>query len=170
MSRILMAAVMGLCPIVATLHAEDAATDKTQAEFLQKAAAGHNGEIQIGKLAGLKSSNETVKAFAAQLVKEHQAAYDELGKLLKTRKIGIFAGLEKDFRDEASALIQLSGPEFDREFISTMVKRHEKSQKLYEAQVNSGGASDVRTYAETTLPAIKHHLAEAKKLQSSLSK
>lgn len=170
MSRIIFAAILYVCPITAALFADDPAMDKSQLEFLQKAAAGHNGEIQISKLAGLKSDNETVKTFAAQIVKEHQASYDELAKLLKGRKIGIFSGLEKDFRDEASALIQLSGAEFDREFMNTMVKRHEKAQKLYEAQVNGGGATDVRTYAETTLPAIKHHLTEAKKLQASLTK
>lgn len=170
MSRYLIAVVLGVGFLSPFAPAGGQKSDPAplDADFLKKAAAGHNAEIQFGKIAETKGS-DSVKTFATHLIKEHQGAYDELAKLLKTRNLGIVAGLEQENRDEAKRLASLSGAEFDRAYLNLMVRNHERGEKLYDTQAKQGQEADVRDYAKSTLTAIRHHLKQARELQTSLT-
>jgi hypothetical protein len=46
-----------------------------------------------------------------------------------------------------------------------MISAHERSLALYSAQAQGGEDQDLRRYARDTLPIIRHHLAELRRLQ-----
>ena len=142
---------------------------RTDDEFLQMAASGHNAAIHFAKIAGVRAKNSSVKDFSDRLVREHQAAYDSLGALLKSRKIGIIAGLEKECREEAKRLVELNAEEFDRAFLDVVSRHHEKCIRGYESHVKSSQQSDVRDYAKKTLAVLREHHEIAQKLHKTLS-
>lgn len=173
MSRSFIAGVLalGMFTLTQSLTAL-AGGEKTKAiptdlEFLQEAAAGHNAEIQLGKLAQVKGTSADVKSLADRLVKDHDAAYADLAKLLKNRKIAIVSGLEWQNRDDAKKLLALSGDQFDRVYVETMVRHHEKAETMYDHQAKNGKQEDIKTYAANTLPGIRQHLKEARTLQKT---
>jgi len=176
MSRIFIAGVLALGAFtlahsLSALAGGEKAGSKanpTDVEFLQMAAAGHNADIQLGRLAQLKGANADVKSFAGRLVKDHEAAYAELAKLLKNRKLAILSGLEWQNRDDAKKLLVLKGDEFDRLYVETMVRHHEKDETAYDNQAKNGKEDDVKTYASSTLPGIRQHLKEARTLQKTV--
>src|SRR5438128_1335035 len=66
-------------------------------DFLIKVATSSQAEIDYGKLADSRASAD-VKDFADTLVKDHRALYDQMAELLKTRKVGVIAGTEKEVK------------------------------------------------------------------------
>jgi putative membrane protein len=46
-----------------------------------------------------------------------------------------------------------------------MISAHVRSLALYSAQARDGEDKDLREYARDTLPTLRHHLAELRRLQ-----
>ena len=59
-------------------------------------------------------------------------------------------------------LAQLSGADFDKEYMSAMVKDHEEDVKDFETQANGGSDPDIKNFAAKTLPTLKNHLQMAR--------
>jgi len=140
----------------------------TDNEFLTKAFTAGHKEIQLSKLADRHSRNDQVKSFAQQMIDDHTKANQQLAEQLKSRKIAIVAGTEKDLRDASDRLGKLDGDAFDRAYIETMVQDHKEAVALFDNQVKNGKDLDVTKFAKNTLPTIKGHLQHAQKLASSV--
>jgi putative membrane protein len=139
-------------------------------DFLIKVASAHNAEIEISKLADKHAGSADVKDFANMLVKEHKSAYDQMGELLKNRKIGVVAGLEKETRDELKRLGKLEGAEFDREYLNCMIREHKTAIGIFENQAKNGQEADIRGYAQEMLPDLRKHLKKAEELAKKSGK
>jgi putative membrane protein len=139
-------------------------------DFLIKAATIQNAEIQFGKLATTHASAEKVKELGAMMVKDHEKAYDKLAGVIKNRKIGVVAGLEKETREEALRLVKLEGTKFDREFLDWAIKSHKDGIAIFEAQVSRGKDADARDFAKDCLPAMREHLKIAEELSKTIGR
>lgn len=139
-------------------------------EFLIKVASCSNAGIQISKLANKRSESTEVKEFATTMVKDHQAAYDQLAELLKNRKVGVLAGLEKETREEITRLGKLEGADFDRAYVKCAITEHKKAIAMFEGQVKNGKEEDIRGYAKENLPMLRKHLTHAEELAKTLAK
>jgi putative membrane protein len=136
-------------------------------DFLVKVASCNNAEIEVSKLADRRSKSTDVKEFATMLEKDHKAAYDKLGNLIKNRKVGVAAGLEKETRDEIKRLSKLEGNEFDRAFLDHTIREHRKAISIFEYQAKNGQEGDIRDYAKELLPDLRKHLKKAEQLAKS---
>jgi putative membrane protein len=59
-------------------------------------------------------------------------------------------------------LSKLSGAEFDKEYMSDMVKDHEEDVKDFQTQGNDGTDPDIKAFASKTLPILQGHLQMAR--------
>ena len=59
-------------------------------------------------------------------------------------------------------LSKLSGAEFDKEYMSEMVKDHENDAKEFQTQANEGTDPDIKAFAAKTLTIIQEHLKMAR--------
>jgi putative membrane protein len=156
-----------VCIVSAGAHGGDKPLDK---DFLVKAATCNHAEIEVTKLADRRSNSSDVKDLALVIQKEHKAAYEKLGELLKTRKVGVVAGLEKDARAEIKRLGALEGAEFDREFLLHMIREHKTAISIFENQAKNGQEADIRDYAKDHLPDLRKHLKKAEELAKTAGK
>ena len=161
-----------LCTACADIRAEEkptlaAALDN---EFLVKAHAANNAQIEYGKLAEKRSASQRVKDFAQQMVKDHGAAQESLGRLYKDRKFASVAGLDKEFRDERDRLAKLENSEFDRAYMKRVVEDHEKVVALYDVQVRDGKDTAIAAWAKESAPSLKKHQQLAKEVAAELGK
>jgi putative membrane protein len=62
----------------------------------------------------------------------------------------------------------LSGAEFDREYISLMVKDHEKAVSLFEQVSTTSSDPEIKAWAAGTLPTLQEHLKIARDLQAKV--
>ena len=139
-------------------------------DFLIKLASCHNAEIEISKLADKRSASSPVKDFASVLIKDHHAAYEKLGTLLKTRKLGVVTGLEKETRAELKRLGALEGNDFDRAYLQSTIKEHKNAISMFENQVKNGKEQDIRSHAQEMLPDLRKHLSKAEELNKTVTK
>ena len=145
-------AVACIRPLPSAAQSGDAAPLDT--EFLIKAVGAGNAEISFSELADSHSSNLDVKAFAKELIKDHEALNVELKQYASDQKIAILTGLEKGTRDEVEVLSRLKNDAFDFAYVNRMVDDHQKAVKLFENQDKNGKNAKLKAYAETALPTL----------------
>lgn len=126
-------------------------------------------EINLAQLATERATSPQVKGFAQMMVKDHQAAGDELKQAAAAANVQINppAELDSDHKDLQEDLAKLSGRDFDRKYIDAMVDEHQEAVNELEKKTDSDNMQ-VRQWASKTLPTVKQHLERAKQIQETL--
>jgi putative membrane protein len=137
-------------------------------DFLQKAATSDMYEVQAGKLAADKAQSDAVKQFGQQMVDAHTKTTDELMGIVKSKniKVDVPTKLDSEHQKLIDDLNSASAKDFDKTYASQQVEAHQNAVKLFKKYAENGDDPDVKQFATKTLPAIEHHLDEAKKLPS----
>jgi putative membrane protein len=135
------------------------------ATFARTAAATDAFEIQSSRLALERSSNPRVRAFAQHMIDDHAMTTTALSR--STPAMAMF--LEPRILDErhATMLSQLeaeSGPAFDRLYDGMQLAAHREAIALYSAYASEGDDPQLVSFARATLPALRQHLAMARRL------
>ena len=153
--------------------ANAAPTVSNDAEVAKVLDIANQGEIDQAKLAQKTAVNANVKKFADMMVADHQKAIDDQKALLK--KIDVSPKdneLAKSFKDEGKqqldAMKDKKGAEFDRLYMDTQVKAHQKlldtiDKDLLPRVSNAEFKAQVKTVRDT----VNKHLTEAKDIQAS---
>ena len=138
------------------------------AEFIQKATMSDMYEVQAGKLAADKGQSDAAKQFGQQMVDAHTKTTDELMGIVKSKniKVDIPTRLDSEHQKLIDDLNSASAKDFDKTYASQQVDAHQNAVKLFKKYAEDGDDPDVKQFAAKTLPAIEHHLDEAKKLPS----
>lgn len=139
-----------------------------QNEFVNTAAKDGMMEVQMGELAQKNGSSEAVKNYGSMLVKDHSKANDELKSIAANKNISVPVGLSADQTSHIQDMSAKSGKDFDKAYIDMMVEDHNKAIDLFTKQSNDNADPDLQAFAKKTLPTLKQHLDEAKKLQSKM--
>ena len=142
------------------------ASDK---KFVREAAQGGMAEVELGKLATEKASSPEVKKFGQRMVDDHSKANDQLKEVASSQ--GITLPSELSAKDEMTKerLSKLSGEQFDKAYMSDMVKDHTQDVADFRQEANSASDPAVKEFVEKTLPVLKSHLREAKQIAPTTS-
>lgn len=141
-------------------------TDRT---FLTKAGQGGLAEVELGKLAEQKASNDAVKNFAKRMVTDHSKNNDELKMHAQHMSQTLPASLDAKDQAEKDRLSKLSGSEFDKEYMKKMVQDHRQDVSEFQREANSGGEEMLRSFASKSLPTLQEHLRLAEQVNSEVS-
>ncbi len=141
--------------------AVSSAPSSSDREFMMKAAIGGMEEVELGRLATQKAASPDVKQFGQRMVDDHSKANSELMGLAARKAVSLPTALDKQHQDDVDKLSKLSGAAFDREYMSMMVKDHQEDVAEFEREAASGADTDVKQWAERTLPTLRQHLQMA---------
>jgi putative membrane protein len=133
-------------------------------KFVREAAEGGMAEIALGELATEKASSDEVKKFGQRMVDDHSRAADELKEIASSKGIRVPDRLSAKDRMTKYRLSKLSGEQFDRAYMSDMVKDHTQDVADFKLESSSGTDPDVKHFAATTLPTLQDHLRQAKEI------
>lgn len=125
--------------------------------FTMRAAEGSMMEIELGRVASQKATNPDVKAFAQRMVTDHGKASQRLMTIASQNNITPPATLPANLRAEMDKLTRLSGTEFDRMYMSHMLKHHQKDISDFEKQASKGDNDALQSFARETLPTLREH-------------
>jgi putative membrane protein len=139
-------------------------------DFAKTAAGSGNAEVDLGKLATQKASDQSVKTFGQQMVDDHRKANDQLMKIAQTKKIDLPTDLPAEAKTAKDHLNGMSGADFDREFMIMMLSDHKKAVDLFTKESQSGQDAELKQFAQTTLPTLQSHLQQAQQIDASLRK
>ena len=143
------------------------AADNPDMSFYKKAAEGGLAEVELGKLAQEKSSNQSVKDFGAMMVKDHSAANRKLQTVAASKDIKLPTSPSVGQMGTKAKLEVLTGATFDKSYIKGMVKDHEEDIKEFEKEASSGQDADAKAYAVATLPTLKTHLKKIQEIAAA---
>jgi putative membrane protein len=136
--------------------------------FAMMAAEGGLAEVQMGKLAADHAASADVKKFGQKMVDDHGKANDELEKILKEKGMTAPTELKGKEKSTYDRLAKLNGAEFDKAYMTEMVRDHDKDVKEFERESTSGKDPDLKAFAAKTLPTLQEHQKMAKETHSKL--
>jgi len=143
-------------------HMED------DAEFVMNAADGGMMEVELGKLAQQKASDDRVKEFGQMMIDDHSKANNELSSLAQTKNITILANVSEDKQQKIDDLSQKSGKDFDKAYMDLMVEDHQEDVDDFRDAANRAHDADVKAWAADKLPVLEQHLQKAKEIKDAL--
>ncbi|HJS55733.1 MAG TPA: DUF4142 domain-containing protein [Chitinophagaceae bacterium] len=140
-------------------------TDEKSSAFLVRAANSGMAEVQLAKIAQQKATLDAVKSFATMLEKDHSSVNDQVKNLAAQRNVTLPATISDDKQKMIADCEKKTGKDFDKEYVSMMVKSHNDGIDLFEDVRSNATDIDVKNFADKTLPALRMHLDSAKALQ-----
>ena len=140
----------------------------SDADFIKEAAQGGMMEVQLGKAARDKASNERVKEFGRRMEQDHSKANNELKKLASDKGVKLESELDSKHKSDVDQLTKLSGDEFDRQYMQAMVKDHKEDVSKFQSESQKAKDPDVKKFASQTLPTLKQHLQLAETTDKDL--
>jgi putative membrane protein len=160
-------------------------------DFVEEQIALGDAEIELGRVAQQRATHPDVKEYGAMMVRDHQAANQELRAIMSTagaarpsdraddraagaardmmdRAQGAAADVQTEVRELQEELGRLSGREFDRRYIDEMIEDHEDAIDDLEDKANNASHPEVKAWAAKTLPKMREHLEHARTLKQTL--
>jgi putative membrane protein len=167
---------------MAALSTSAIAADKTStstptdAQIAMIVVVADTVDVDHGKLAVKKTSNQAVKEFAETMVRDHTAVNDKAIALAK--KLGVTPeasdtskSLKADGKKRLAKLKALTGAEFDKAYVDNEVSYHEAVIGLLDKTlIPNAKNAELKSLLESGRPIFAAHLEHAKKLQGSLNK
>ena len=138
--------------------------------FMATAAEGGMAEVTLGKLANSRAANPAVKEFGKRMVEDHSMANQELMDLAKTRSVRLPADLKPEHKALRDRLSKLQGAEFDRLYMSEMVKDHKEDVGEFKRASNTVKDPELKNWVVKTLPTLEDHLKMSQDIYASVSK
>jgi putative membrane protein len=126
------------------------------ATFVKKAALDGMTEVELGRIALLKSQDAKVRSFAERMVKDHGKANEALGAIAKRKGLSVPMALDPEHRSLIQSLNAKSGTAFDTAYTGHMRGNHSKAIALFQGAI-TGPDQDLATFAKETLPTLEQH-------------
>ncbi|HEX3035850.1 MAG TPA: DUF4142 domain-containing protein [Thermodesulfobacteriota bacterium] len=133
-------------------------------QFMKKAAQGGMLEVKLGNLATEQAASEDVKKFGEEMVMDHSKVNKELMQLASEKGVTLPKELDAEHQEKVDQLSKLSGAEFDRTYMSEMVKDHKKDIEDFQNQSNRTGDPDLKEFTSKTLPTLRDHMQKARNI------
>jgi putative membrane protein len=151
-------------PDAATPRANYSGVSPADKKFVREAAQRGLAEVELGKLATEKASSEEVKKFGQRMMDDHSKAGEQLKDIASGKGIHVPDKLSAKDQLTKDRLSKLSGAEFDKAYMTDMVKDHTQDVADFKRESNSGRDPEVKNLAAKTHPTLKDHLRQAKEI------
>jgi putative membrane protein len=151
-----------ISPAVASVSTQD---------FIKKASMGGQFEIQSSEMATKTSQNSQVKAFAQEMITDHDQLGEQLTAVMSKNNIPSDPSADNLDRDHQAMIDQLrdkSGKDFDQAYAKEQLKAHEKTVDMFQDYAKHGQNPALKNFAAQSLVMLQKHTTDAKILKKSL--
>ena len=131
-------------------------------------------DIAAGKLAAAKASSKEVKAFAEEMVRDHEAVNKQALDLVKKLNVtpednGTSKVLSKQAADKLAELGKPSGAAFDKAYVANEVAYHKAVNGALETQlIPSASNAELKGLLQTGLKIFQGHQQHAEHIAAEL--
>lgn len=146
----------------------------TDANIAAIVVAANTIDIDNAKLAMEKSTNESVKAFAQQMVTDHTSVNEKATALaaklnLTPKPNGTSRSLLSSTRAKRSQLAKLSGAAFDKAYLDNEISYHQAVIDMLRDKLVPGAQNpELKDLLTSVQPAFDAHLQHAKETRAAL--
>ncbi|MEH2504518.1 MULTISPECIES: DUF4142 domain-containing protein [unclassified Bradyrhizobium] len=131
-------------------------------------------DINAAKQAIAKASNKDVKAFAQDMVRDHEAVNKQALDLVKKLKVtpednDTSKTLSKQATEKLAELDKLKGAEYDKAYLANEVAYHKNVNSALEAQlIPSASNAELKSLLQTGLRIFQGHQQHAEQVAAKL--
>jgi putative membrane protein len=148
---------------------EETTLHDTDREFILNASEANLAEIELGKLAVMKSSTPSVQSYGNMMATEHQTALDELDAIADDKDADLMNTLNAKHQEIKQKLTTMTGYAFDTAYMHSQIKDHETAMSLFQAEVSAGKDQVLKNYTSKYLPHIEMHHHKADSIVKTLN-
>jgi putative membrane protein len=140
-------------------------TDK----FLTIAATAGQFEIEASRIAASKATHQDVKAFAGQMISDHEASAQKLSAAaIESGRMPPPAGMDDRQKRKLEQLRLSSGQDFDKLYVEQQLESHEEAVALFSDYTKSNADDGpIVRFARETLPTLEAHLSHVRGLKAT---
>jgi putative membrane protein len=136
--------------------------------FLKSACEGGMMEVKMGELAQRNASDPHVKEFGQRMMTDHGSMGNEVKALASRENVSLPEDIGVKDKFVYERLSKKTGADFDKAYMSDMVKDHKDDIAAFEKEANSGGDSDAKALAMKALPTLREHLRMAQEIATRI--
>jgi putative membrane protein len=133
-------------------------------QFITEAAQGGLAEVQLGQLASQRGTSNAVKEYGQRMVQDHTQVNEQLKQLATQKGVTLPTSIGSKNQQVKQRLSNLSGTNFDREYLNQMLQDHEKDVAAFQTAAQQGQDPDVKVFAAQALPTLQEHLEQVRSL------
>jgi len=142
-------------------------------DFISRISTSDDWEIKTGQMILERSENESVKKYAAMVLKDHQAIQEDLDRLSAGTAIKLSDTLITSLQSVRTAALDLNSFKnsdkrtLDMDYVQLTIQDHQNLIRLFEA----AGRSDdpqISAFGKRHLPLLRQHLSEAQELTKQI--
>lgn len=137
-------------------------------DFTKEAAAGGLFEVEMGTIAQRNASSQAVKDFGKMMTDDHTQLNQELQALATRKNVPLPDGITDSQKDDTAKLSKEKGSEFDKDYMSMMVKDHEKDIDAFKKAGDNIKDQDYKDLITKALPVLQKHLDAAKAIKDKM--
>ena len=132
--------------------------------FVEQAATSGMFEIEAARLARDKSTSQSIRTFADEMIKDHQAMAAALKVAVGEARgefslPGALSPTQQTLMDRLKA--EPKGAGFDRLYVETQIQAHRAAVGIFTAYASDGDQTALRAFAEKYVPLLQTHLDHA---------
>jgi putative membrane protein len=129
--------------------------------FVEKVAKIGLEESSLSQLAVERASREEVRAFARDVISDHEKANAELSQLASNK--GLVLPVAE--RENLNHWTKKTGKDFDEDYLEKIISGHKDVVDMMESRGTKAEDSDVAAFARNHLATMQEHLRKAKELK-----
>jgi putative membrane protein len=137
---------------------------KADAKFIKEVAADNMLETQMAQLADRKAESSAVKQFASRVVSDHQRMQNDWVSMASSHGYNFKPGMGKNHRAKLTKLEKLSGREFDRAYMTTVVQDYKDYINYFEKEGQAAHSTQVRQLVNRDLSTLRSNFNDAKRV------
>jgi putative membrane protein len=137
-------------------------------EFIRNAAADSATEVELGRLALKKATNNDVRKYGQQMVDDHSKASDHLKQLATKKGLTLSARPMPAADTVKKRLSKFSGTQFDNAYMAEELKLHKQDVEAFRSQSRLTRDPELRGFITETLPILEDHLKKAEAIAPDL--
>ncbi|HLP07319.1 MAG TPA: DUF4142 domain-containing protein [Opitutaceae bacterium] len=141
--------------------------DRDDRKFLEKVAKLGQEELALSRIASDRATNPQVRAFAADMVREHTSANSEISALAQRKGVSLAADGAQDRQKMESKWTDKPVGGFDEDYVEAAISNHKKTIDELEDAADSKDP-EIAALANKLLPTVRAHLAHAQNLEKTL--
>ncbi len=137
--------------------------------FVKKALGGSMSEVQMGKLALEKSSNDQVKQFAQKMVDDHTKLIDQMKPVAEQMGVTVPDSPPSGDMKKMDKMKSLNGDAFDKAYAKDMLADHKKDNMEFQREQSTTQDPQLKQVVTQGSQVIQQHLQLAQQLNQQVN-
>ena len=154
---------------VAAVKATSAQLSAADKDLMMQVAMGGMMQLEVGKVAVQKATNEAVRQLAQAEVEEQTGLSAKLKEIAAAKGVTLPATPDAATQSMISKMQTASGSEFDKMYVQESgVNGHEKLDTVMSTVESGAGDKSLKDLAKAAHPLVKAHLKVSREMMTSM--